>query len=263
MSLIVFFSTDAGIVVVGDRATTGAQFAIGGQAEMAGGTVKSASKVFAFDDNTVFGITGTSSIDFVMDDGTSKIAFSAPSLIIDYGRTHAYSSDSDDFWGGMVERVATELMSKAPPGPVWTPAVDGFMFQGMFAHVPKDKSKWSYRCLRLFVFLEGDKVRIEREVVPHAMPGVHAIGNDLVYQQITSGNDPRFDDVRNEATIRLPAERRCTHDEAIAFAKRICAVTSERRLLVEPVDTGHNVSVETDGWIVKPTGWQKLYKNER
>jgi len=106
MSLIVFFSTDAGIVVVGDRASTGANFAIGGQAEMAGGTVKGASKVFAFDDNTVFGITGTASIGFVMDDGTSKIVFSASSLIIDYGRTHGYSSDSDDFWGGMVGRIS-------------------------------------------------------------------------------------------------------------------------------------------------------------
>ncbi len=33
--------------------------------------------------------------------------------------------------------------------------------------------------------------------------------------------------------------------------------------MLETEDTGHNVSVETDGWIVKPTGWQKLYKNKR
>lgn len=263
MSLVIFFSTDAGIVVVGDRASTGARFALGNEAKLAGGTIKSASKVFAFDNNTVFGITGTPSIGFVMDDGTSKIAFSASSLIIDYGRTHAYSGDSEDFWNGLIGRISAELMSKAPPGPAWRPAEDGFMFQAMFAHVPRDNSEWSYRCLRVFVFLQGDKVEISREVVSHAMPGVHAIGNDLVYQQIKHRKDPRFDDVRNEAIIRLPAGRRCTHNEAIAFAKRICAVTSERRLLLETVDTGHNVSVETDGWIVKPTGWQKLYKNER
>src|SRR5450631_1573038 len=121
MSLIVFVSTEAGIVVVGDRATTDARFAVGAAANLTEGTVKGASKVFVFDDNTVFGVTGLPVLEFVKGDGTTVPAFNAAKLIIEYGRTHPYSPDSDDFWEGMTTHLIAEMMSKAPPGRAFMP----------------------------------------------------------------------------------------------------------------------------------------------
>lgn len=171
MSLVVFVSTDDGIVVVGDRAKTGARGAIGGAMKLAGGAVTGASKVFTFDNNTVYGVTGTPTIGFLRNDGKALVAFDAATLIAEYGNTHAYSPDGDAFWDGLTERITSELMVKAPPGPAWQPPADGFLFQAMFAHVPRDNSFWSYRCFRLFAVVEdGRGVNFQREVVQHPMP---------------------------------------------------------------------------------------------
>lgn len=264
MSLIVFVSTDGGIVVVGDRAGTGAQFALGGSGDLATGKVSSTPKVFAYDNNTIFGVTGLPGIDFITNDGKRIPGFRAASVITDYARTHAYAPDSNPFWEGLFEHVARTLQEKAPPGVAWTPsATDSFMFQAMFAHAPRGGGTWSYRCFRFHVFGgDANGMKAGHEVVPHAMPGICVIGNRLVFDEIIGGTDPRFDDLRKDPTLQPPPGTKFTPATATAFAKRLCAVTSERRLLLEPVDTGHNVSVETDGWIVRETGWQRLYRNE-
>jgi hypothetical protein len=273
VSLVVFFSTEAGIVVVGDRAQTHATGEVGDAIDLGSAgkeNVRRASKVFALGESTVFGVTGLPTINFVEKD-TGKVipAFSASNTIIRYGRTNAYDPDDPSFWGGLHEAVMKELMAKAPPGQAWVAPEDGFVFQSMFAHVPPDGSRWSYRRYRLTVFPKGGgTVTAPLEVIPHAMPGVHPVGNDLVYNEVVGGKDPRFEDVRNEAVVRRvikPSrdEGKCSVPEAVAFAKRMCVVTQERRHLLETVDSGHNVSPETDGWLLKTAGWQRLHRDER
>ena len=92
---------------------------------------------------------------YAMLDGSRQIAFSAQNLIMQFGRTNPYTADGVTFWNELRELILEELKAKAPPGAFWKPPDDGFVFQAMFAHVPRDGRSWSYRCLRLHAHPEG------------------------------------------------------------------------------------------------------------
>jgi hypothetical protein len=68
---------------------------------------------------------------------------------------------------------------------------------------------------------------------PTQLAGCHAVvgGSPEVWNQIRSGNDIRFDDLRRDPILRRfysTETEQPTIDEAMAFAKALFAVTSER-----------------------------------
>jgi hypothetical protein len=229
-TLIVALATNKGLVVCADKRTNDA----------IRGDLDSKLKIIQAAPSTLITVTGHPTFYDILDNRTLNLAFSAEDLTKSYFLKQGLY-DNDEFWRNLAYRLKNEFEQflYARPFRFWPetgdPPDNALFVIGVF-HL--DKARGPQAAYIRFSYIKSERpiITIRRIREPEAnFTSLKPImlGNLAVYNETTSGQDKRFDDMRSDKLLRhflhdRPAVKTVSVASALDFSRKFIKLTSER-----------------------------------
>jgi hypothetical protein len=256
-TLVVAVATNRGLVVCADKRTY----------DRVRGDLDSKRKIIQVPPSTIVTATGNPTFYDILRDGSLRLAFSAEEVTRQYFLKEGFRED-DEFWRNLAYALNSEFERylNARPFRLWPETVDSddnaLFVIGVF-HVDKATGPRALYIRFSYKKSMPPIITIRRFREPLAsFSSVKPImlGNLAVYQEIVSGVDKRFADMRSDKLLAhflkaQPHVKTVTVNSGLAFARKFIKLTSERTGWIE--NTDFHVGPTTDCALLSTAGMFK------
>lgn len=250
-TLVVGLSTKRGLLVCADKRTY----------DYLRGDLDAEVKITELTPQAVSTSTGTGTFYDILTDRLTnqqslRLAFNADEVTRDYFLKNEFN-DMKEFWQGLAQALIEqfEKFLYARPYNFWPESgnpPDNALFQLGIFYLDKSKSPAASYIRFCYIKDRTPIIKIYKVDEPKdsfSLVKPMMLGNTAVYNELMSGRDQRFDDIRSDKLISYflkdrPPVKTVTVETALDFARRFIKLTSERTHLIE--NSAFHVGPTTD-----------------
>jgi hypothetical protein len=253
-TLVVAVATSRGLVVCADKRTY----------DRVRGDLDSKLKIIQVRPSTIVTATGNPTFYDILRDGSLRLAFSAEEVTRQYFLKEGFRED-DEFWRNLAYALNTEFEGylNARPFSLWPETVvsnDNALFVIGVFHLDKATGpraiyiRFSYsKSMPPIITIR----RFRESMASFSTVKPIMLGNLAVYNEMVSGVDKRFADMRSDKLLThflkaQPHVKTVTVNSGLAFARKFIKLTSERTGWIE--NTNFHVGPTTDCALLSTAG---------